>query len=112
MHGKIIPCVILHTSANCESRFNLHLLALSLALLQVFLEGRSSGNGLAGVLIYVDIGVAGIGHASLSNLLVDGSGADDRGGGGECRGGGHEGGENGKLVLSSVHKEETNRRSE
>ncbi len=104
MHGEIMKRIILVLSPH--ARFYHDLLALSLALLQVFLEGWSSGNGLAGVLIYVGFGVAGISHPSLSELLVDGGGTSDLSGGDECRGGGHEGGESGELVLWSVHKDD------
>jgi hypothetical protein len=86
------------------------LLALRLTLLQVFLEGWSRRNGLAGVLVYVGFRIAGISHASLSKFLVDGSCASDRSGRGKSRGGGHEGGEDGKLVLWLAHEPEKKRK--
>lgn len=94
-----MPNLLLIISTIASPRCNQHLLALRLTLLQVFLERWSSRNGLAGVLVFVGFGVTGIGHTSLPKLLVDGTSAGDLSDGGESRGGGHEGGDDGKLVL-------------
>ena len=42
-------------------------------LLQVFLEGRSGGDGFTGILVCHGIGVTGISHTSTSDVLVEGS---------------------------------------
>ena len=56
---------------------NVDLVSLSLALLQVFFERRSSRDGLAGILILVRFRITSICHASLSNLLEHDGGAGD-----------------------------------
>eukprot|EP00585_Thalassiosira_rotula_P014030 CAMPEP_0196175100 /NCGR_PEP_ID=MMETSP0911-20130528/7848_1 /TAXON_ID=49265 /ORGANISM="Thalassiosira rotula, Strain GSO102" /LENGTH=96 /DNA_ID=CAMNT_0041442591 /DNA_START=174 /DNA_END=464 /DNA_ORIENTATION=+ len=76
-----------------------NLVALGLTLLQVLLERRGSRNGFTGILVIHGIGVTGISHTSLSNLLVDGGGAGELRRGGEGRGGGHKGSDGDKLEL-------------
>ena len=82
-----------------------HLVALSLTLLQVFLERRSGADGLTRILILVFLGITSIGHTTGSELLEDGGGAGELGGGGESRGGGHKGSDDSKLVLCCSRRE-------
>ena len=76
-----------------------NLVALSLTLLQVFLERRSGTDGLTGILVLVFLGITSIGHTTGSELLEDSGGAGELGGGGESRGGCHKGSDDSKLVL-------------
>ena len=38
--------------------------------LQVFLEGRSGGDGLAGILVHEGVGITGVSHTAGSNMSV------------------------------------------
>ena len=50
---------------------------LTLALLEVLLEGGSGGDGLSGILVLHGIGVAGVGHTAGADLgAVEDSGGD------------------------------------
>jgi hypothetical protein len=66
-------------------------------LLQVLLERGSGGDGFTGILILVGIGVAGIGHTSRSDVLVEGRGAAELGSRGEGSGRGDESGDEDEL---------------
>ena len=75
------------------------LVSLSIALLQVFLERRRRRDRFTRILVILRVGVAGIGHAALANVLEDGRGAAELGGRGESGGRGHKGSDDGDLVL-------------
>jgi hypothetical protein len=69
---------------------------LTLALLEVLLEGGSGGDGLAGILVHHGIGVTGVGHAAGADVgaVVDGGGDASRELGVEGGGASNEGSEN------------------
>mmetsp|Transcript_8893 Transcript_8893/g.16424 ORF Transcript_8893/g.16424 Transcript_8893/m.16424 type:complete len:228 (+) Transcript_8893:235-918(+) len=76
----------------------------TVTLLQVLLEGRSSGDGLTGILVLHGVGVAGVEHAAGALLHVEGGGGPEGGLGSERRGG-RDGGEDdggGELHLGQV----------
>jgi len=77
-----------------------------ITLLEVFLEGRGSGDGLARIFIYERLRVTSVEHTSTSLLwfltrgVVDSGGAHERSRGrGESSSAGHKGGENNHLGL-------------